>query len=75
MACGNAKALPAAAGEANVCRDVRLDRCVVRFPEAVAAGLWQTGRGLFVSLFGIVIWVGLLISWLSFAGSKPPPAS
>jgi hypothetical protein len=25
-----------------------------------------------VCLFGFVIWVGLLISWLFFAGVKPP---
>jgi hypothetical protein len=29
----------------------------------------------FVSLFGFVIWVGLLISWLFFSGVKPPLAS
>ena len=28
-----------------------------------------------VSLFGFVIWVGLLISWLFFAGVHPPLAS
>jgi len=28
-----------------------------------------------VSLFGFVIWVGLLISWLFFHGIKPPLAS
>ena len=27
------------------------------------------------ALFGFVIWVGLLISWLFFAGLKPPLAS
>jgi hypothetical protein len=27
------------------------------------------------SLFGFVIWVGLLISWLFFSGFKPPLAS
>jgi hypothetical protein len=27
-----------------------------------------------VSLFGFVIWVGLLISWLFFAGVRPPLA-
>jgi uncharacterized membrane protein YadS len=41
--------------------------------------LWQQGLGklaavYFVSLFGFVIWVGLLISWLFFAGVKPPTA-
>jgi hypothetical protein len=28
-----------------------------------------------VSLFGFVIWVGLLISWLFFHGIKPPLVS
>jgi uncharacterized membrane protein YadS len=41
--------------------------------------LWQDGFGklaavYFVSLFGFVIWVGLLISWIFFAGVKPPLA-
>ena len=42
--------------------------------------LWEQGLGrlaavYFVSLFGFVIWVGLLISWLFFAGVKPPLAN
>jgi len=42
--------------------------------------LWQEGIGklaavYLVSLFGFVIWVGLLISWLFFSGIKPPLAS
>jgi uncharacterized membrane protein YadS len=41
--------------------------------------LWQEGIGRLaavyvVSLFGFVIWVGLLISWIFFAGLKPPLA-
>jgi uncharacterized membrane protein YadS len=41
--------------------------------------LWQEGIGklaavYLVSLFGFVIWVGLLISWLFFSGVKPPLA-
>lgn len=41
--------------------------------------LWAEGIGKLaavyvVSLFGFVIWVGLLISWLFFAGVKPPLA-
>jgi uncharacterized membrane protein YadS len=41
--------------------------------------LWEDGFGRLVavyvvSLFGFVIWVGLLISWLFFAGIKPPLA-
>ena len=39
--------------------------------------LWQEGIARLaavyvVSLFGFVIWVGLLISWLFFSGMKPP---
>lgn len=39
--------------------------------------LWEEGIGRLaavyvVCLFGFVIWVGLLISWLFFAGVKPP---
>ena len=41
--------------------------------------LWGEGLGKLaavyvVSLFGFVIWVGLLISWIFFAGIKPPLA-
>jgi len=39
--------------------------------------LWQQGIGRLagvyvIGLFGFVIWVGLLISWLFFSGVKPP---
>jgi uncharacterized membrane protein YadS len=42
--------------------------------------LWQEGIGklaavYLISLFGFVIWVGLIISWLFFAGVKPPLAT
>jgi len=42
--------------------------------------LWQEGIGKLVavyalSLFGFIIWVGLLISWIFFAGVKPPLAA
>ena len=42
--------------------------------------LWQEGLGklaavYFFSLFGFVIWVGLLISWIFFNGVHPPLAS
>jgi uncharacterized membrane protein YadS len=42
--------------------------------------LWQDGIGklaavYLLSLFGFVVWVGLLISWLFFHGVKPPLAS
>jgi uncharacterized membrane protein YadS len=76
-----AKALPAAAGEANVFRVIFF--ILTFFSIGVLSDfrkLWQQGFGklaavYFVSLFGFVIWVGLLISWLFFAGVKPPLVS
>jgi uncharacterized membrane protein YadS len=76
-----AKALPAAAGEANVFRVIFF---ILTFFSIGALSdfrkLWQDGFGklaavYFVSLFGFVIWVGLLISWLFFSGFKPPLVS
>lgn len=42
--------------------------------------LWEDGLGklvavYLVSLFGFVIWVGLLVSWIFFSGVKPPLAN
>ena len=39
--------------------------------------LWEEGIGKLaavyvISLFGFIIWVGLLISWIFFHGVKPP---
>jgi uncharacterized membrane protein YadS len=76
-----AKALPAAAGEANVFRVIFF--VLTFFSIGVLSDfrkLWQQGFGklaavYFVSLFGFVIWVGLLISWLFFSGFKPPLVS
>src|ERR1700760_965896 len=76
-----AKALPAAAGEANVFRVIFF--LLTFFSIGVLSDfrkLWQQGfgklaAGYFVSLFGFVIWVGLLISWLFSTGFKPPLAT
>src|SRR6266550_6411119 len=76
-----AKALPAAAGEANVFRVIFF--ILTFFSIGVLSDfrkLWQQGFAklaavYFVSLFGFVIWVGLLISWLFFSGIKPPLAT
>ena len=76
-----AKALPAAAGEANVFRVIFF--VLTFFSIGVLSDfrkLWQQGFGKLaavyvVSLFGFVIWVGLLISWLFFSGFKPPLVS
>jgi uncharacterized membrane protein YadS len=76
-----AKALPTAAGEANVFRVIFF--ILTFFSIGVLSDfrkLWEQGFAklaavYFVSLFGFVIWVGLLISWLFFSGVKPPLAS
>ena len=76
-----AKALPTAAGEANVFRVIFF--ILTFFSIGVLSDfrkLWEQGFAklaavYFVSLFGFVIWVGLLISWLFFSGVRPPLAS
>jgi len=76
-----ASKLPAAMGEANTFRVIFF--ILTFFSIGVLSDfrkLWQDGFGklaavYLVSLFGFVIWVGLFISWLFFAGIKPPLAS
>ncbi len=76
-----AKNVPAAIGEANTFRVIFF--ILTFFSIGVLSNfksLWQEGFGklaavYLVSLFGFVIWVGLLISWIFFAGIKPPLAS
>ncbi len=73
--------VPAAVGEANTLRVIFF--ILTFFSIGVLSNfrkLWEEGIGKLaavyaVSLFGFVIWVGLLISWLFFAGVKPPLAS
>lgn len=73
--------VPAAVGEANTFRVIFF--ILTFFSIGLLSNfkqLWEEGIGklaavYFVSLFGFVIWVGLLISWLFFAGIKPPLAS
>jgi len=73
--------LPAAIAEANTFRVIFF--VLTFFSIGVLSNfkrLWQEGIGRLaavyvVSLFGFVVWVGLLISWLFFAGVKPPLAS
>jgi hypothetical protein len=41
--------------------------------------LWEEGIGrlaavYLVALFGFLIWIGLVISWIFFQGVKPPLA-
>jgi len=78
---GVAAKVPAAMGEANTLRVVFF--ILTFFSIGVLSNfkrLWQEGIGrlaavYLVSLFGFVIWVGLLISWLFFSGVKPPVIS
>ena len=78
---GIAAKVPAAMGEANTIRVVFF--ILTFFSIGVLSNfkkLWQEGIGrlaavYLVSLFGFVIWVGLLISWLFFSGVKPPLVS
>src|SRR5205814_7529321 len=68
--------VPAAIGEANTFRVIFF--ILTFFSIGVLSNfkrLWAEGIGklaavYFVSLFGFVIWVGLLISWLFFAASS-----
>jgi uncharacterized membrane protein YadS len=76
-----AKNVPAAIGEANTFRVIFF--VLTFFSIGVLSNfkaLWQEGFGklaavYLVSLFGFVIWVGLVISWLFFHGITPPLAS
>ena len=76
-----AKKVPAAIGEANTFRVIFF--ILTFFSIGVLSNfktLWQQGFGklaavYLVSLFGFVVWVGLLISWLFFGGITPPLAS
>jgi hypothetical protein len=76
-----AKSVPGAIAEAN---SLRLIFFVLTFFSIGVLSdfrlLWQKGFGKLVavyavSIFGFVIWVGLLISWIFFHGVTPPLAS
>jgi magnesium-transporting ATPase (P-type) len=76
-----AKNVPAAIGEANTFRVIFF--ILTFFSIGVLSNfraLWREGFGKLaavyvVSLFGFVLWVGLLISWIFFHGITPPLAS
>ena len=78
---GASAKLAAAIGEANVFRVIFFT--LTFFSIGVMSNfrkLWEDGLGKLaavyvVSLFGFVVWVGFVISWLFFAGVKPPLAS
>jgi uncharacterized membrane protein YadS len=76
-----AQKVPAAIGEANTFRVIFF--ILTFFSIGVLSNfktLWREGFGKLaavyvVSLFGFVIWVGLVISWIFFSGITPPVAS
>ena len=76
-----AKNVPAAIGEANTFRVIFF--ILTFFSIGVLSNfraLWREGFGKLAavyvtSLFGFVVWVGLLISWIFFHGITPPLAS
>ncbi|HKD35915.1 MAG TPA: hypothetical protein VKB78_03915, partial [Pirellulales bacterium] len=76
-----AKKVPAAIGEANTFRVIFF--ILTFFSIGVLSNfktLWQEGFGklaavYLLSLFGFVVWVGLLISLIFFSGITPPLAS
>jgi uncharacterized membrane protein YadS len=78
---GSSGKLVTAIGEANALRVIFF--VLTFFSIGVMSNfrqLWQEGFGklaavYLVSLFGFVVWVGFVISWLFFAGVKPPLAS
>jgi uncharacterized membrane protein YadS len=73
--------LPAQIGEANTFRVIFF--VLTFFSIGILSNfkkLWQEGIGklaavYLLSLFGFVIWVALIISWLFFSGVKPPLAT
>jgi uncharacterized membrane protein YadS len=73
--------LAAAIGEANVFRVIFFTLTFFSigvmsdFRKLWAEGLGKLAAVYVVSLFGFVVWVGFVISWLFFAGVKPPLAS
>ena len=76
-----AEKLPAAVGEANTFRVIFFILTffsigiLSNFKKLWAEGIGRLAAVYVVSLFGFVIWVGLIISWLFFSGIKPPLVS
>jgi uncharacterized membrane protein YadS len=72
--------LAAAIGEANVLRVIFFTLTFFSIGVMSNFRKWEEGLGKLaavyvVSLFGFVVWVGFVISWLFFAGVKPPIVS
>jgi uncharacterized membrane protein YadS len=77
---GTMKAAKAGTGEANVFRGIFF--VMTFFTIGLVSNfkkLWEEGIGKLaavyvISLFGFIIWIGLIISWIFFHGVKPPLA-
>jgi uncharacterized membrane protein YadS len=75
---GTMSAAKAATGEANVFRGIFF--VMTFFTIGLVSNfkkLWEEGIGKLaavyvISLFGFIIWIGLIISWIFFHGVKPP---
>ncbi|HXZ15306.1 MAG TPA: putative sulfate exporter family transporter [Roseiarcus sp.] len=73
--------LASAIGEANVLRVIFFTLTFFSigvmsdFRKLMRDGFGKLAAVYVVSLFGFVVWVGFVISWLFFAGVKPPLAS
>jgi uncharacterized membrane protein YadS len=71
----------AAVGEANIFRSIFFVMTfftigvVSNFRKLWEAGIARLAAVYVLCLFGFVIWIGLAISWLFFAGVKPPAGS
>jgi uncharacterized membrane protein YadS len=76
-----AKKVPAAIGEANTFRVIFFILTffsigvLSNFKMLLQEGFGKLAAVYLLSLFGFVIWVGLLISWIFFSGITPPLAS
>src|SRR6516225_4874630 len=75
-----ASKVPVAIGEANTFRVIFFILTffsigvLSNFMKLLQEGIGKLAAVYAVSLFGFVIWVGLIISWLFFSGIKPPLA-
>ena len=75
---GIVKSAAASSGEADVFRSTFF--ALTFFSIGLVSNfrkLWEEGIGrlavvYLVALFGFIIWIGLLISWIFFHGVKPP---
>jgi hypothetical protein len=77
---GTMKAAKSATGAANIFRGIFFTMTfftiglVSNFKKLWEEGIGKLAAVYVISLFGFIIWVGLIISWIFFHGVKPPLA-